>query len=150
VIESISGGIKLAGNAVWYGSLPTMLLAFFTDWDEQINRKIRHTLKPLDDLAENVHAVKKGAAYLNAYLPNLTAEYAPFIENAIFKNDRYADVITYNGAAANTLEEMELLFQDIVHQLSGQEARAITALENQSKTILKNIKNLCTDVQRGA
>jgi hypothetical protein len=133
VIESISGGIKLAGNAVWYGSLPTMLLAFFTDWDEQINRKIGHTLKPLDDLAETVHALKKGVTYLNAYLPHLTAEYEPFIENAIFKNDRYADVITYNGAAADTLEEMELFFQDIVHQLSGQEAKAITALENQSK-----------------
>jgi hypothetical protein len=45
---------------------------------------------------------------------------------------------------------MELLFQDIVHQLSGQEAKAITALENQSKTILKNIKHLRSDVQRGA
>ncbi|BBN98236.1 SA1320 family protein [Sporolactobacillus terrae] len=150
ISESISGGLKFAGHAIWYGSLPTMLVAWFTDWDDQINRKIRHAMKPLDDFADTVHALKKGIAYLNAYLPNLTAEYAPFIENAIFKNDRYADVITYNGAAADTLEEMELLFQDIAHQFSGQEAKAITALESQSKKILKNIQQLHCDVQRGA
>ncbi|MCL1630784.1 hypothetical protein M3N64_02290 [Sporolactobacillus sp. CPB3-1] len=150
ISESISGGIKFAGNAIWYGSLPTLLIGLFTDWDERLNRNIRHAMKPLDDFSETIHAIKKGISYLNAYLPRLTATYAPFIETAIFKSDRYTDVITYNGAAADSLEEMELLFQDIVHQLSDQQAVAITALESQSRKILKNIKQLHTDVQRGA
>lgn len=150
ISESISSILKMVGHTIWYSSLPTMLIGLFTDWDDQLNRKLRSAMKPIDDFAETVHALRKGIAAMHAYLPNLVSAYAPFIENAVFKNSRYADVMTYNGAAAGSLEEMELLFTDIVRQLSSQEAKAINALESQSKKILRNISLLRKDVQRGA
>ncbi|MDF2909290.1 MAG: hypothetical protein K0Q56_170 [Sporolactobacillus laevolacticus] len=150
ITESISAAMKIASHAIWYTSLPAILIGLFTDWDDRLKRKIGSATKTLDEAVETVHVLRKGVVNLQAYLPNLVSAYAPFIENAIFNNGRYVEAITYNGAAAGSLEELELLFTDIVRQLSDQQAKSIAALESQSKMILKNIKQLRADVQRGA
>lgn len=150
ILVSISTSMKIASHAIWYTSIPAMLIGLFTDWDDRLKRKIGSATKTLDEIVETLHSMLKGVGNLQAYLPNLVSAYVPFIENAVFNNGRYADVITYNGAAAGSLEELELLFKDIVRQLSDQQAKSITALESQSKMILKNIKLLRADVQCGA
>ncbi|TGA99935.1 hypothetical protein E4665_03025 [Sporolactobacillus shoreae] len=149
LIEGLSSAIKIVGRSVWYVGIPTTLISLFTNWDDQLNSKINRALKPVDDLAESIHSVRTGINHLNANLPGLVMHYRPYIVSAVFNNQGYANVIAYNSAAVGILEEMELLFQDIVRQLSAQKGQSITALYEHSKSILKNVKLLHSDVARG-
>lgn len=148
-LETSAASIKGTGNLFLGLAVPAKLFGMFSDWDEKIKSAIDHVVKPLDEIAETIEGVRKAVGNLISFLPCFVYKFKPYIDNAIFEQIHFNSVNLYNTAAVSILEETELLFQDIVFQLSNQKAKAITALCNASKDILKNIKLLRADVKRG-
>ncbi|MEK5502382.1 SA1320 family protein [Bacillus sp. FSL M8-0168] len=148
-LETSAASIKGTGNLFLGLAVPAKLFGMFSDWDEKIKSAIDHVVKPLGEIAETIEGVRKAVGNLISFLPCFVYKFKPYIDNAIFEQIHFNSVNLYNTAAVSILEETELLFQDIVFQLSNQKAKAITALCNASKDILKNIKLLRADVKRG-
>ncbi|MCY8347773.1 hypothetical protein MOC74_20225 [Bacillus haynesii] len=145
-LEAASASIKGSANLLLCLALPGKLFGMFSDWDEKIKGAIDRAVKPLDEIAATVEGVRKAVGNLIAFLPNFIHKFKPYIDNAIFEQVHFNYINIYNTAAASILEETELLFQDIVFQLSNQKAKSITALCDASKDILNNIKLLRVDV----
>ncbi|MCY8008244.1 hypothetical protein MOF38_16290 [Bacillus haynesii] len=148
-LEAASASIKGSANLLLCLALPGKLFGMFSDWDEKIKGAIDRAVKPLDEIAATVEGVRKAVGNLIAFLPNFIHKFKPYIDNAIFEQVHFNYINIYNTAAVSILEETELLFQDIVFQLSNQKAKSITALCDASKDILNNIKLLRVDVKRG-
>ncbi|MGR3206252.1 SA1320 family protein [Bacillus glycinifermentans] len=148
-LETSAASIKEAGNLFLGLAVPAKLFGMFSDWDEKIKSAINHVVMPLDEIAETIEGVRKAVGNLISFLPCFVYKFKPYIDNAVFEQVHFNNINLYNTAAVSILEEAELLFQDIVFQLSNQKAKAITALCNASKDILKNIKLLRADVKRG-
>ncbi|WP_353948250.1 hypothetical protein ABNN70_14870 [Sporolactobacillus sp. Y61] len=150
ITEATSATVKAASYGVWYSSPPAILIGLFTDWDDRLRLQVKQALKPLDEFANTIEGLRTGINHLKANVPALIQQYKPFIDQAIFDSNNYSYVALYNTAASDILDETALLFQDIVYQLSGQEAKSITALCETSRSVLKNIQLLHEDVSRAA
>ena len=77
-----------------------------------------------------------------ANLPEMLNNFKPYIDTAIFEPGKYENVRLYNVSALAILDEMELLFNDIIYQLSNEKANAIEATLEISQNVLGNIQIL--------
>ncbi|MGG3802805.1 SA1320 family protein [Metabacillus fastidiosus] len=135
ILEGICAAVKAAANVALYSNIPTAALSIFTDFDEKIRGKIDEILKPLNDAAKIVEGVKDGVGRLIIYYPVLLDRMRPYINEALFTNEKFSNVHKYNFASINILKEMQIVFDDIVKQLSNEKAQAIDLLCNYSKNI---------------
>ncbi|MFC0187259.1 SA1320 family protein [Fictibacillus aquaticus] len=149
VLEGISAAIKGAVSFILNGSLPMKLAGMLTDFDEKIQALVNDALEPLDELANTVEGLRRGLGNLIVFYPTLLNNFKPYIETALFSKSNYYSVHLYNLAAMNILEEMDMLFKDIVHQLSGHKANAIDALHQVSAKVKENMAVLHEQVDRG-
>ncbi|MEN1969918.1 hypothetical protein WMZ97_17810 [Lentibacillus sp. N15] len=100
-------------------------------------------------MESTVEGIRKGLDRLMANLPTLVDDFRPYLDTAIFSSGNYANIRLYNTAAAAIFDEMEILFEDIIYQLSSQHAGAIESAVEVSKGVHSNIRLLNNQVSRG-
>ncbi|WP_163530080.1 SA1320 family protein [Halobacillus ihumii] len=148
-LEILSGLIKGATNIALYGNVPGALISIFTDFDDKVKSSVANTLQPLDELASNIEGIRKGVDSLIMNYPDLLTNFKPYVNDALFNEGGYDNVQLYNTAATSILSEMEMLFQDIVYQLSDHKADSVVALRKVSESALGNMNLLHQQVNRG-
>ncbi|MED4202750.1 SA1320 family protein [Neobacillus mesonae] len=149
VLETTSFTIKnIMTNIVIYGNVKSLVLSLFTDYEDKVRAKVRQALAPLDEAAATVEGVRKGVDRLILHFPRLVNNLRPYIDSALFHPGNYMNLHFYNTAAVNILKDMQLLFKDIVFQLSDEKGLSIEALCKVSKDVLKNMGALEEQVQR--
>ncbi|UOQ94676.1 hypothetical protein MUO14_06935 [Halobacillus shinanisalinarum] len=148
-LEILSSTVKGATKLLLHGSLPGTLISIFTDFDDKVKSSVASTLQPLDEVAANIEGIRKGVDSLMIRYPVLLTNLKPYVDNALFHDSGYQNVHLYNVAAMSIIEEMELLFTDIVHQLSDHKADAVVALRKVSESVLGNMNLLNQQVNRG-
>ncbi|WLR41517.1 hypothetical protein LC087_11515 [Bacillus carboniphilus] len=99
-------------------------------------------------IAESTEGIRKGLMKLLTGFPMLLEEFKPYIDNAIFQEEGYKNIHYYNTASISILKEMEMLFDDIVYQLSDQKATAIDELCEISKKVKSNMSIMKEQVDR--
>ncbi|TKD70791.1 SA1320 family protein [Pseudalkalibacillus hwajinpoensis] len=130
-------------------SLPVKLLGLFSSFDEKINEFVSLTINPLEQLLNMVEGLEEGTQQLLTNFPELIDRFKPYIDTALFNISKYEDVRLYNLSSTDILEEMTLLFSDVINQLSHQKAVSVDALVEASEQVVHNLKLLHTQVERG-
>ncbi|BCB05814.1 SA1320 family protein [Bacillus sp. KH172YL63] len=147
-LELISAQIKGAMNIALSGTLPGKLLGIFSDFDDKIRSYVSSALEPIDELAATIEGLRDGLTRLTVGFPSLLESFKPYIDSAIFDQTGYANIHLYNVSAKAIHEEMELLFDDIVYQLSHHKGKSIEALCEISKRLKNNMIQLRQQVDR--
>lgn len=148
-LDAISTSIKGATHFAFNGTLTGKLIGLFSDFDDQVKNKVYTSLEPIDELAATIRGIRKGLNQLILGYPNLLTNFKPYLDSAIFSNNNFYNVHLYNLASINILREMEILFADIIQQLSSQQAVSIDGLVDVSKKVKQNMGILQEQVERG-
>ncbi|WRP06230.1 hypothetical protein U9J35_20645 [Rossellomorea aquimaris] len=147
-LEVISAQIKGAMNIALSGTVPGKLISIFSDFDDQIRSYISSALEPIDELAATIEGLRDGLTRLTIGFPALLDSFRPYIDSAIFDKTSYSNIHIYNVSAMAIHEEMEMLFDDIVHQLSQHKGNSIQALCEISQRVKDNMIQLRQQVDR--
>ncbi|MBH0161864.1 SA1320 family protein [Fictibacillus sp. 26RED30] len=149
ILEGISSAIKGAVYVILNGSLPVKLAGMFTDFDDKLRAMVNDALEPLDELADTVEGLRRGLDNLIVYFPVLIQEFKPYLKSALFSESNYFNIYLYNTAATGILEEMDMLFKDIVYQLTHNKGLAIDALSEISEHVKNNMLVMHEQTERG-
>ncbi|MFC4618507.1 SA1320 family protein [Camelliibacillus cellulosilyticus] len=143
VLISISSSIKVSADILTLkGTLPGKFIDSFTHFDDKVRSVAQQITTPIDELIADIKGLEKVLGRVIIDFPAILTNFKSYFEQALFLNAKYEDVNLYNTAALALLEELDVLFNDIVYQLSENKGRAIKALCEASKHIKKNIKRL--------
>lgn len=148
-VSAIIFSVKAALNVGLYGNPISLLISIFTDYEEKVKAAVNNALVPLEEIETIAETVRMGSGSLSANLPEMLQNFKPYLDTAIFEPGKFDDVRLYNISTLAILDEMELLFNDIIFQLSGEKAKAIEATLEISKNVLNNIQLLKEQVNRG-
>jgi len=148
-VTAIIFSVKAALNVGLYGNPISLLISIFTDYEEKIKAAVNNALVPLEEIGTIAETVRIGSGSMSANLPEMLRNFKPYIDTAIFEPGKFDDVRLYNISTLAILDEMELLFNDIIFQLSGEKANAIEATLEISKNVLSNLQLLKEQVNRG-
>ncbi len=140
--------VQAAKNVSIYGSPLTILLSLFTDYEQRVKKAANSVLEPLRDAEEITSSLSQGLFRVSANLPQMIENFKPYIDTAIFERGNYQNVRLYNLAATAHLEEMELIFADIIQQLSDEKANSIEETLDVSKSVKTNLELLREQVER--
>ena len=153
LIEAALEGIILTVNAVLtvglYGNPVGLLVSVFTDYEQKVKTAVQEVLEPIEEMETSIEGIRLGLSRMIFHLPEMLNNFKPYIDTAIFEPGRFSDVRLYNVSALAILDDMEVLFEDITFQLSGEKAIAIEATLEISKNILENLQFLKEQVHRG-
>jgi hypothetical protein len=147
-LEMISAQIKGAMNIALSGTVPGKIISIFSDFDDKIRSYVSSALEPIDELAATIEGLRDGLTRLTIGFPALLESFKPYVDSAIFDSTDYANIHLYNVSAMAIHEEMELLFDDIVYQLSHHKGKSIQALCEISKRLKDNMILLREQVDR--
>ncbi|MFC7786863.1 SA1320 family protein [Rossellomorea sp. GCM10028870] len=147
-LEVISAQIKGAMNIALSGTVPGKLISIFSDFDDKIRSYVSSALEPIDELAATIEGLRDGLTRLTIGFPALLDSFRPYIDSAIFDLTSYSNIHIYNVSAMAIHEEMEMLFDDIVHQLSQHKGNSIQALCEISQRVKDNMIQLRQQVDR--
>jgi len=147
-LESALSTINSVANVAAYNPVG-LLVNIFTDYVERVKSAAAEVAAPIKDLQERVANLKRGIQEANRNLPELLDYFERYIDVAIFTPGNYKNVELYNIASRAILSEMEILFRDIVFQLSNQKAKAIEGTVRTSETLLENIEIVKINVDKG-
>ncbi|ALC87787.1 hypothetical protein AM499_19735 [Bacillus sp. FJAT-22090] len=147
-LSAIIIAVKAALNVGLYGNPVSLLISLFTNYEERVRRAVQSALEPLEEMEVTVEGLRKGFGRMIANLPEMLNNFKPYIDTAIFEPGKYENVRLYNVSALAVLDEMELLFNDIIYQLSDEKANAIEATLEISQNVLGNIQILKEQVHR--
>ncbi|MCC5804327.1 hypothetical protein H7H33_21220 [Rossellomorea vietnamensis] len=147
-LEMISAQIKGALNIALSGTVPGKIISIFSDFDDKIRSYVSSALEPIDELAATIEGLRDGLTRLTIGFPALLEGFKPYIDAAIFDSTGYANIHLYNVSAMAIHEEMELLFDDIVYQLSHHKGKSVQALCEISKRLKDNMILLREQVDR--
>ena len=153
LIEAALEGIILTVNAVLtvglYGNPVGLLVSVFTDYEQKVKTAVQEVLEPIEEMETSIEGIRLGLSRMIFHLPEMLNNFKPYIDTAIFEPGRFSDVRLYNVSALAILDDMEVLFEDITFQLSGEKAIAIEATLEISKNVLENLQFLKEQVHRG-
>ncbi|MGF2614630.1 hypothetical protein FZC84_20445 [Rossellomorea vietnamensis] len=147
-LEIISAQIKGAMNIALSGTVPGKIISIFSDFDDKIHSYVSSALEPIDELAATIEGLRDGLTRLTIGFPALLESFKPYINAAIFDLTSYSNIHLYNVSAIAIHQEMELLFDDIVYQLSHHKGNSIQALCEISKRLKNNMIQLRQQVDR--
>ncbi|MBA4537637.1 hypothetical protein H1Z61_10960 [Bacillus aquiflavi] len=147
-IETIAFTIKQVPNMLTLPPGVGKVLKLFGDFREKVRTTVDEISGLLQEMAATVEGVSQGINALVVNYPQFLSNFRQYFDTALFGISKYFNVHLYNLAAIAILEEMELLFNDIIYQLSNHKAKAIDALCEMSKSVSKNIKLLNEQVDR--
>ncbi|GAB3806938.1 SA1320 family protein [Virgibacillus kimchii] len=148
-LEFILHTIDSTTRNLLYRTPAGLLIRLFTDFEQRVLDAAAAVKQPIIEMEATVEGLRKGIGKLIVNLPQLIDEFKPYLDTAIFDNGRYEDVRLYNIASSSILREMEILFNDIIFQLSSEEGKAITSIQDVSKSVKGNMVLLNDQVERG-
>ncbi|MBP3040934.1 hypothetical protein J9303_15710 [Bacillaceae bacterium Marseille-Q3522] len=147
-LEMISITIKSVTDLALYGNPPGFIISLFSNFDDNIRRNVKNLLKPLKNAEEILEMLRKELDNFIVNFPNILQNLRPYIDSALFNNEKYKNIHLYSSATLSIIKETETLFKDIVNQLSHQKGKAIEELCDVSKYFLANIKILEEQIDR--
>ncbi|ENH96265.1 hypothetical protein J416_11832, partial [Gracilibacillus halophilus YIM-C55.5] len=148
-LENLSEAVKGAPNIYFNYSLPGFLISYFTNYQEQVQAIVNAMVSPIDTFISRIDGIRDGLSRLENNIPVILERFRPYIEHALFDNQRYSDVYLYNHASLSLLKEIDLLFHDINHQLADEKAKAIDELVLNGEEIDKKNSLLSEQIERG-
>ncbi|MFG6496260.1 hypothetical protein P8610_12915 [Fictibacillus sp. UD] len=149
ILEGISHAINGAVFVVLNGSLPVKFAGMFTDFDDKLRAMVNDALEPIEELADTLEGLRRGLDNLIVFFPVLIQKFKPYLKSALFSQSNYFNIYLYNTAATGILEEMDLLFKDIVFQLTHNKGLAIDALSDISQHVKNNLLMMHEQTERG-
>ncbi|MFJ7935244.1 SA1320 family protein [Sporosarcina sp. NPDC096371] len=149
LLESAATIVRGAVSFGFNWTLPGILVGAFTDFDDKVRNMVNQALERIDELTELVESLRIAVTQLDSRLPAVIHSIKPYIDSAIFSKDAFQNVHLYNTATVALYDDMNMLFQDIVSQLSNHQADSITALQNLSQQVKDNIRLLREQTVRG-
>jgi len=148
--RTLTTSLRVATNVVLYGHPVILIRSIFTDYDTRVKASLEECLKPIDDWMETLQGIRIAVDKLRTNYPDLVDNLRPYVDSALFNDSGYYNVHSYNTAATSILKEMQVLFDDIVYQLSNNEGEAITELYDVSKSVKINMGKLEKQIERAA
>lgn len=149
LLASAVGTIKGSLSFVMNWTLPGILIKTFSNFDEKIRDRVDQALQPIEEMLEIIDSLRVGLTRLQSRLPAVVRSLKPYIDSALFSKSAFHNVHLYNTAAVSLYKDMDLLFSDIVTQLSNHKAKAITALKEESQSVKDNMFLLREQVELG-
>lgn len=147
-LESIVISIDTVVNIVAY-SPAGLFVDIFTDYVQKVRDGAEVAKDPIVEMKDTVSNLKTGLQEAIDNLPEILEYFEKYIDVAIFTPSKFKNVQLYNIGAVAILSEMEMLFNDIVFQLSNQRAQAIEGTVETSRSIVGNIVILREGVEKG-
>ncbi|MER2263388.1 MAG: hypothetical protein ABS934_15395 [Psychrobacillus sp.] len=141
--------VKAAQNIALYGNPISLLMSLFTDYEQRVKSAVASALEPLVEMEVLMESFRVGFNRMHANLPEMLDNFKPYLDTAIFEPSKFENVRLYNVATLAILDEMELLFNEIIYQLADEKANAIEETLEVSKNVLGNIQILKEQVDRG-
>lgn len=147
-LDSIIISINTAVNVVAYSPIG-LTIDFFSNYIQKLRDAADDVKQPILDMQLTVDNLIIGIQEAMDNLPEVLDYFKEHLDNAIFKSSKFRDLQLYNIASTAILYEMEMLFNDIVLQLSNQRSNAIEGTISTSKSVLNNIRLLRDQVESG-
>jgi hypothetical protein len=144
-VKTVRGALSIGFN--W--TVPGIVIGLFTDFDDRVRDMVSYSLQPIDELLELVNSLRIGVTRLDGRLPQVIHSLRPYIDSAIFDKSAFHNVHLYNTAAVSLFDDMDMLFEDIVSQLSTHKAKSITSLQELSRQVKDNMRLLKEQTARG-
>lgn len=148
-LTAIILAVKAAQNIALYGNPISLLMSLFTDYEQRVRSAVASALEPLIEMEVLMESFRVGFNRMNANLPEMLDNFKPYLDTAIFEPSKFENVRLYNVATLAILDEMELLFNEIIYQLADEKANAIEETLEVSKNVLGNLQILKEQVDRG-
>lgn len=159
IIQGVVSTIQMLGNAARIAIDSVVLVIscnpiglttnLFTDFIQRVEDAGEAFKKPLYTLDELSVSLITGIGLALDNLPHLVETFKKDIDIAIFSPGKFADIQLYNIASVSILTEMQMVFDDIIKQLSGNRSRAIDGTIETSKSIVFNLEILRRDIEKG-
>ena len=147
-LQALISSVKGLTVSLLHGNLPGKLISLFTDYDDKIKGFVNGALAPLDELRLTIEGIHDGIGRLIVNFSTLAHNFRPYVDSALFSQTNYHHIHLYNLAAMAVLDDMELLFKDIVKQLRYNKSESIDVLSELSEGILTNMTKLYDQVNR--
>ena len=148
-LEATIFAMKSTVNITLYGNPVSLVRGLFTDYDQKVKAAAKEARQPIEDMEEVIEGLRIAIDRLIVGLPEMLDDFKVYIDTAIFAPSKYSNVRLYNIAALAILDEMDLLFNDIILQMANEKGKAIDASLEMSQSVLKNIQILKEQVDRG-
>ncbi|WP_416148978.1 SA1320 family protein [Salipaludibacillus sp. HK11] len=148
--ETITTTLKTGTNIFLLGHPASLIIDMFTNFHERVRNSLEECLQPIDEWMETLQGIRIAVDKLRNNYPDLVDNLRPYVDSALFNDSNYYNVHIYNSAATSILKEMQVIFDDIVYQLSNNEAKAITELHDVSKNVKINMGKLEEQIERAA
>lgn len=126
-----------------------LITDLLTDYMDRLRDAVQVVTDPLYSAQETIENLIDGIKQAQLNLPDVINYFEKYIDIAIFTPRKYRDVQLYNISSVAILTEMELVFKDIVMQLSRNRARAIEGTIETADSITKNLRLLTYDIEKG-
>lgn len=147
-LENMIFALKNIKNIILKGNPTLFVLGLFTDYDQRIKDSVNAIIAKVEEMENTIEGLRKGITQLHNNIPDLLNSFKPYIVVALFENGKYKNVYRYNTASLAILNEMKILFDDIIFQLSDHTANSIDTLCEVSKKLLDNMNILKEQVER--
>ncbi|GAF65400.1 hypothetical protein BTS2_2298 [Bacillus sp. TS-2] len=162
ILGAISGGLLLMNLAIkqqifkieslysliFNRNLIGKAVSHFTDYADKVRVFVDEAIQPLEELLQVINGLRDGVGSLIARLPTMIDQFKPYIDSAIFSLSRFSDVRLYHIAAYTVVYEMQILFDDIINQLSHNQGKSIKGALETSKSLQINFKKLENQIER--
>src|SRR5690625_5223670 len=149
VLESALHSIDAAVNMVAY-SPGGLLVNLTSDYIQKLRDAAEKAKKPVADMQNTIKNLNEAITESVNDLSDILDYFKEYIDVAIFTPARFQSVKIYNVAATDILGEMEILFNDIIYQLSNHQAKSVDDIVSSSRSVLANMELLKEDIERGA
>ena len=149
LLESAILAIKAATNIAIYGNPVSLFWSIFSDFDERVSAAAKEARQPFEEMEAVIEGLRIAMDRLMMGLPDMLSNFKSYIDTAIFMPSKYSTIRLYNIASSSIFDEMDLLFNDIVHQLGREKGKAIDATLEISESVLANIRMLKEQIDRG-
>lgn len=148
-LVAVLTGIDGATNLALHGNPVGPVLSIFTDFDEKVRDLVEKIKKPIENVISTVDGIDSALQSLEANLPEVIENFKPYLLNTIFNPSAFSNINLYNIAAQAIFDDMEILFKDIIYQLSGsQKGFAIQGTVDASENIRDNLSIINEQVER--
>lgn len=141
--------IESSSKVALYGTPPGLVMSLFTDFNDNVKQRVNEVVAPMEELISNIEGLRQGLRRLRDHYPTLIDQLRPYIDSALFNDTQYNNLRLYHAAAQAILIETQMLFKDIVFQLSENNSVAILELLEASKKTLQHMNIIEEQVERG-
>lgn len=148
-LETALFTINTTVNVIAYNPVG-IVVNLISDYIEQVKSAAEAVKKPIDSMKETTGNLITGIREAQNNLPDVLEYLESYIDVALFTPGKFSDVKLYNMSSVAILTEMEMLFDDIVLQLSNQKAKSMEATVESSRSVLVNIEILRNNLEKGA